>query len=80
VGEPITGLDDSPETRIFQAGTKLKDGILHSSGGRVLAVTGKGADLTQARLAAYEVISQITLEGSHYRRDIALSASEIGEN
>ena len=80
VGEPITGLDDSPQTRIFQAGTKLKDGVLHSSGGRVLAVTGKGADLTQARLAAYEVISQITLAGSHYRRDVALAASEIGEN
>jgi phosphoribosylamine--glycine ligase len=34
-----------------------------------------GADLTIARDAAYSAISQITLHGGHYRRDIALNAA-----
>ena len=77
-GEPITGVDRShiiEGTYIFHAGTTMRDGILHSSGGRVLTVTGLGKDLTQARSKAYEVISGITLRGSHYRKDIALAAS-----
>jgi phosphoribosylamine--glycine ligase len=60
---------------VFHAGTQLRDGVLHSSGGRVLTVTGLGSDLTQARDAAYRTISRISLPGSHYRSDIALNAS-----
>ncbi len=74
-GEPITGISPVPGSSVFHAGTTLRDGILHSSGGRVLAVTGMGADLTEARNKAYRVISAITLHGSHYRSDIALNAS-----
>jgi phosphoribosylamine--glycine ligase len=82
IGEPITGVDRShlsEGTYIFHAGTTLHDGILHSSGGRVLTVTGLGKTLTEARSKAYEVISGITLRGSHYRKDIALVASQSGE-
>jgi len=75
VGEPIMGLDSVTTAQVFHAGTTSKDGIVHSSGGRVLAVTGMGADLTIARDAAYSAIAQITLHGSHYRRDIALNAA-----
>ena len=79
LGEPITGVDRShiiEDTYIFHAGTTMRDGILHSSGGRVLTVTGMGKDLATARSKAYEVISGITLRGSHYRKDIALTASQ----
>jgi phosphoribosylamine---glycine ligase len=75
---PITGISEQSGAAVFHAGTELKDGVLHSSGGRVLAVTGMGADLAQARDKAYLAISRITLRGSHYRSDIALTAS-IGE-
>jgi phosphoribosylamine--glycine ligase len=75
VGEPIMGINPVEGTAVFQAGTTLDEGILKSAGGRVLAVTGLGADLTQARDKAYRVISGITLHGSHYRSDIALNAS-----
>jgi phosphoribosylamine--glycine ligase len=75
VGEPIMGLDGVTTAQVFHAGTTSKDGVIHSSGGRVLAVTGMGADLTIARDAAYSAISQITMHGSHYRRDIALNAA-----
>ena len=76
VNLPITGLTESANTYIFHAGTKNESGILKSSGGRVLTITGIGKDLNQARKEAYEVISKIRLMGSHYRRDIALKASQ----
>ena len=74
-GEPLMGINPNSHSMVFHAGTELKEGILHSAGGRVLAVTGLGSDLTEARDAAYRTISKITLRGSHYRSDIALNAS-----
>ena len=75
VGEPIMGLNPIQGSEIFHAGTSIDGSILTSSGGRVLAVTGMGADLTEARDKAYRVISGIRLHGSHYRSDIALNAA-----
>jgi phosphoribosylamine--glycine ligase len=75
IGEPITGIAPIANSFVFHAGTQLRDGVLHSAGGRVLTVTGIGSDLTEARDAAYLTISKITLPNSHYRRDIALNAS-----
>ena len=77
---PITGLNPIANTYIYHAGTKLVDGVLTSSGGRVLTVTGMGTTLTEARNNAYQVISGITLVGSHYRSDIALTASQLGKS
>ena len=75
VGEAITGIKTNESSYVFHAGTQIRDGVLHSSGGRVLTVTGLGSDLTQARDAAYRTVSRISLPGSHYRSDIALNAS-----
>jgi len=75
VGEPIMGLKSIEGSEIFHAGTTSDGTIVKSSGGRVLTVTGMGADLTEARDKAYRVISGITLHGSHYRSDIALNAA-----
>jgi phosphoribosylamine--glycine ligase len=73
-GDEITNLKPVDDVTIFHAGTK-ENGALVSSGGRVLTVTGLGADLTEARDKAYRTISQIQLAGSFYRNDIALNAS-----
>ena len=75
VGAPITGIQTNSNSFVFHAGTQLRDGTLQSAGGRVLAITGLGSDLTQARDAAYRTISRISLPGSHYRSDIAFNAS-----
>ena len=86
IGDPITGIQSIEGADVYQAGTKLQDGTLHSAGGRVLSVTGLGATLAEARVKAYEAIAKISLRGAHYRRDIALLASaastpaEIREN
>ena len=75
IGEPITGINHVEGSEVFHAGTTRDGALLTSAGGRVLTVTGMGADLTEARDKAYRVISGITLRGSHYRSDIALNAS-----
>ncbi len=63
---------------VFHAGTALRgnDGALVSAGGRVLGCTGTGADLASARAQAYQLVEKITLDGAHFRTDIALAAVE----
>ena len=60
---------------VHQAGTyRDEEGKLLSSGGRVLSATALAPDLPSAVGAAYAIIDEITLDGSHYRRDIAYRA------
>ena len=75
VGGSIFLLPTIDKAQIFHAGTSQSADALLSAGGRVLTVTGTGSDLTEARDRAYRAISQIQLEGSFYRTDIALNAS-----
>jgi len=74
-GAVISTIPTIDNAQIFHAGTSQSGDSLLSTGGRVLTVTGTGADLTEARDRAYRAISQIELEGSFYRSDIALNAS-----
>jgi phosphoribosylamine--glycine ligase len=77
VGKPVSGLERaaSNDVQIFHAGTKRAHGEIVTSGGRVLAVTALGETVSTARKRAYEAVSQIHFEGSRYRSDIALSAT-----
>lgn len=70
-GVPIE-LPELPDGAIvFHAGTALDDdGALVSSGGRVLSVTGLGADLDAALATSYSVVDQITGDGLFARPDI----------
>ena len=67
-GDVITGAD---APGVLHAGTALRDGEIVSSGGRVLSVVATGATLEQARETAYATLHGITLDGGHYRTDIA---------
>ncbi len=67
-GDVITGAD---APGVLHAGTALRDGEIVSSGGRVLNVVATGATLEQARETAYATLHGITLDGGHYRTDIA---------
>ena len=75
IGGAISALPTIDKAQIFHAGTSQSADALLSAGGRVLTVTGTGSDLTEARDRAYRAISQIQLDGSFYRTDIALNAS-----
>jgi phosphoribosylamine--glycine ligase len=74
-GFPVTGLAKTPPEGIsvFHSGTALKDGVLVTSGGRVLGVTALADNLPLAISRAYEAVSKISFEGMHYRRDIGAS-------
>jgi phosphoribosylamine--glycine ligase len=76
-GKPITGLDHAKSTEavaIFHAGTTRGDkGNFLTSGGRVLGVTARAANLNDARARAYEALEKIKFEQMHYRTDIASS-------
>jgi phosphoribosylamine--glycine ligase len=56
---------------VFHAGTKLEEGKLVTSGGRVLGVTALGPDLESCRGLAYAALERIHWPGMHFRRDIA---------
>jgi len=76
-GKVITGLDTAnklPHTKVFHAGTALKDGHIVTNGGRVLGVTALGKDLKAAQAAAYAAVEKIHFDGAHFRRDIAAKA------
>jgi len=76
-GKPIRGLEDVaklPNTKVFHAGTALKDGQIVTSGGRILGVTALGRDLKTAQAAAYAAVEKIHFDGAHFRRDIAAKA------
>jgi phosphoribosylamine--glycine ligase len=73
-GKTITfapGLEKMKDVFIFHAGTSSVDSKIVTSGGRVLGVTGLGADTARAVRAAYAAIKKISFEGMYYRSDIA---------
>ncbi len=73
-GKPISGLDAvSSGATVFHAGTSASDGVVQTSGGRVLSVSALGASIASARTAAYEGVSAITFQGAFNRTDIAAS-------
>ena len=80
-GAPISGLDAAGAmagVTVYHAGTKAAaDGGVTCNGGRVLAVTGVGADLKDAVGKAYAAVGAIKFEcdeGAMYRKDIAAKA------
>ena len=67
----IEGINDSGDSLIFHAGTVMDNmGKLLTSGGRVLAVTGRGENMTEALSHAYSAAEAIHFEGKYYRKDI----------
>ncbi|MBM6404470.1 phosphoribosylamine--glycine ligase [Phycicoccus sp. CSK15P-2] len=81
-GDAVGGLDalpGAPEVYALHAGTGTDDdGLLVSSGGRVLSVVATGTSLAEARDRVYAAVGTVELAGSHHRRDIA-AAAERGE-
>jgi phosphoribosylamine--glycine ligase len=67
----------SDQIVVFHAGTKrTDDGHFVTNGGRVLAVTGLGDTLEEARTRAYQGAGLINFKGSVRRSDIALVATQ----
>lgn len=74
-GDVISGVPIDTEDQItFHAGTKLLDGKLVTSGGRVMCVVGLADTVRGAQQKAYEAIEQIKFDGMQYRKDIGYRA------
>ncbi|ACP24270.1 phosphoribosylamine--glycine ligase [Sinorhizobium fredii NGR234] len=72
---PIAALPDaSAATKVFHAGTAIKDGRLVATGGRVLNVTAMGSTVSDAKDAAYAGVNGVSWENGFYRRDIGWRA------
>ncbi|WP_312844347.1 phosphoribosylamine--glycine ligase [Diaphorobacter nitroreducens] len=70
-GDAITGLpQDADDAMVFHAGTQLVDGVVRTSGGRVLCVTALADSVKQAQQRVYDVARGIHFDGAQYRHDI----------
>jgi phosphoribosylamine--glycine ligase (EC 6.3.4.13) len=71
-GFKIDGLDiNQNDVTVFHAGTKIKNGDVVTSGGRVLCVTAvSGESLKDAAEKAYKAAAKINFENKYFRRDI----------
>ncbi len=79
-GARISGLNakEMPEgIVVFHAATKRADSEYHTSGGRVLMVSGSGPTLAEARKRVYEAVRGIRFDGAHYRTDIAAEEKRV---
>ena len=76
-GSVIKGLDTCPEDsfhQVFHAGTARNAGQFVAHGGRVLAVTARGASLREAADRAYAMVDRIDWPDGFCRRDIGWRA------
>ena len=73
-GRAITGIQDAdalPDTKVFHAGTAIKNGEVVNAGGRVLGVTALGDTIAVAKQNAYAAVRKIQWQGGWCRSDIS---------
>jgi phosphoribosylamine--glycine ligase len=77
-GKPISGIAEAEAldgVTVYHAGTAVRDdGVLVTSGGRVLNVTATAPTLAAARDRAYEACEKISFDGMFFRHDIGARA------
>ncbi|OJF94006.1 phosphoribosylamine--glycine ligase [Pararhizobium antarcticum] len=72
---PITALPDADaKTKIFHAGTAIRDGQLVATGGRVLNVTAMGDTVGAAKATAYAALDRVEWDNGFSRSDIGWQA------
>ena len=72
-GTVIKGLEnvEAAGVKVFHAGTtERRNGDILANGGRVLNVTGVGANLAEARAKAYGALRFLDWDDAYFRRDI----------
>lgn len=70
---------DGDTTKVFHAGTGLKDGVLVATGGRVLNATAIAPSVRAAQAGAYALADAVKWDNGFCRRDIGWRALERDE-
>ena len=78
-GKPITFGELDEGIVVYHAGTAEKNGQIVTSGGRVLGVVAKGADVEEARKKVYANAKKIGFDGMYYRNDIGIKYRDIAK-
>ncbi|MBI4742882.1 MAG: phosphoribosylamine--glycine ligase [Betaproteobacteria bacterium] len=74
-GDVISGIPpEAEDTHVFHAGTAERNGMVVTSGGRVLCVTALGDNVKQAQKRAYDALFGIHFDGMQFRNDIGYRA------
>ena len=77
LGDEITGIPEATsDCVVFHAGTELKEGVLRTSGGRVLCVTALDDSVRATQQRAYAAVNAIKFDGAQFRTDIGWRALE----
>jgi phosphoribosylamine--glycine ligase len=75
IGQSISGIERAESlagVKVFHSGTRRdENGVLMTSGGRVLSVMARQVTLEAARAQAYRAVECINFKGEQYRHDIA---------
>jgi phosphoribosylamine--glycine ligase len=72
-GKTIEGIEpekNTPQSIVFHSGTSLKNDAVVTNGGRVLAITSFGTNITDAVNKSKERLIDIYFDDINYRRDI----------
>ena len=70
----LNGAENASNVRVFHSGTSLKDGVLRTSGGRVLGVTATASTLGDAIHEAYAAARKVSFQDMYMRSDIGQRA------
>ncbi len=66
----ITGFDNLEKSTVYHAGTDINEGVVVTSGGRVMAITSLGDSIEEALEKSYQSIDAIHFDKMNYRKDI----------
>jgi phosphoribosylamine--glycine ligase len=69
-GYEISGLESMEECIVFHSGTKITDGKVVTSGGRVLALSSWGKTMKEALAGSYRNARSVSFRDMYYRKDI----------
>ncbi|MDD6190719.1 MAG: phosphoribosylamine--glycine ligase [Firmicutes bacterium] len=75
-GKVLSIGDMDEDTDVFVAGAKMEEGVLKTSGGRVLGITSTADSLREAIAKSYENAGKVEFEKAFYRKDIGKRALE----